>query len=141
MTVIPFKKEHIDRLILQEKQKGLEHLQTDDLFLSLEGTDSYSMMDGEEVLCCAGVVAMTEGRAIAWAYLAEGLNHRMVFVTRVVKRFLKLSTFFRIEMHVDCDFDEAHRWAKMLGFEMECERMKAFTPDKRDCALYAMVRI
>ena len=127
MTVIPFKKEHIDRLILQEKQKGLEHLQTDDLFLSLEGTDSYSMMDGEEVLCCAGVVAMTEGRAIAWAYLAEGLNHRMVFVTRVVKRFLNLSKFFRIEIHVDCDFDEAHRWAKMLGFDAPIKVQKQAT--------------
>lgn len=141
MIVIPFKKEHIDRLVLQEKQKGLEHLQTGEMFRSLENEASYTVTDDEEVLCCAGVVAMTEGRCIAWAYLAEGLNHRMVYVTRAVKRYLKLAPFFRIEMHVDCDFDEAHRWAKMLGFEMECERMRAFTPDKRDCALYAMVKL
>lgn len=139
MIVIPFKKEHLDRMILQERQKGLEYLETDELFETLEHQDSYTIAD-EEVLCCAGVVKMNEGRGVAWAYLADDLGAKMVGVTRIVKRYLGIANFHRIEMHVDCDFDEAHRWAKMLGFEMECERMKAFTPDKRDCALYAMVR-
>lgn len=137
---IRFKKEHLDRMIHQESQKGLEYLETEELFSMLEGEDSYSIFDGEEVLCCAGVVKMNVGRGVAWAYLANELNHRMVTVTRIVKRYLNDAPFHRIEMHVDCDFEEAHRWAKMLGFEKECDRMKAFTPDKRDCALYAMVR-
>ena len=139
MTVIPFKKEHLDRMILQERQKGLEYLETDELFALLEGQDSYTVMD-DDVLCCAGVVKLNEGRGVAWAYLADDLGARMVGVTRAVKRYLGIANFHRIEMHVDCDFKEAHRWVRMLGFEMECERMKAFTPDKRDCALYAMVR-
>lgn len=137
---IRFNKRHLDKMIHQEGQKGLEYLETNELFAMLEGEDSYSIMDGEEVLCCAGVVKMNEGRGVAWAYLADELNTRMVIVTRIVKRYLNGAPFHRIEMHVDCDFAEAHRWAKMLGFEKECDRMKAFTPDKRDCALYAMVK-
>ena len=140
MRVDKFQKAHLDAIILQERQKGLEYLHTDDLFLMLEGEDSYSVIEGEEVLCCAGVVKMNVGRGVAWAYLADNLNEKMVGVTRAVKRYLRIAPFHRIEMHVDCNFYEAHRWAKMLGFTMECERMKAFTPDRRDCSLYAMVR-
>lgn len=140
MRVEKFQKQHLDAIILQERQKGLEYLETSDLFNMLESEDSYSVMEEDEVLCCAGVVKLNEGRGVAWAYLADELNAKMVGVTRAVKRYLRLAPFHRIEMHVDCNFEEAHRWAKMLGFNMECERMKAFTPDKRDCALYAMVR-
>lgn len=140
IEVVRFKKEHLDKIVLQERQAGLEFLETTELFSSLETEDSYSVIDGNEVLCCAGVVAMNTGRGVAWAYLANGLKEKMVVVTRSVKRYLNIAPFHRIEMHVDCDFKEAHRWAKMLGFNMECERMIAFTPDKRDCALYAMTR-
>jgi hypothetical protein len=140
VIVRPFEKKHLDVMVHQEAQKGLEFLETDELFAMLEGEDAYTIFDGDEVLCCAGVVKLNVGRGVAWAYLAADLKHRMVSVTRIVKRYLAIANCHRIEMHVDCDFEEAHRWAKMLGFVMECERMKAFTPDKRDCALYAMVR-
>ena len=40
---------------------------------------------------------------------------------------------------VDVDFPEAHRWAKMLGFKMEAERMEAYAPDGRACSLYARI--
>jgi len=140
MIVKPFEKKHLDKMILQERQKGLEYLETNELFAMLEGEDAYTICDGEEVMCCAGVVRLNVGRGVAWAYLADDMKHRMVGVTRVVKRYLGITPFHRVEMHVDCDFEKAHNWARHLGFEMECERMKAFTPDKRDCALYAMVR-
>ena len=42
-------------------------------------------------------------------------------------------------MTVDCEFEQGHRWAKMLGFTMEAERMRAYRPDGGDVALYARV--
>jgi hypothetical protein len=141
MIIIPFKKEHLDRMILQEKQRGLEYLQTDELFDSLEGQDSYSAIDYDQVICCSGVVAVAHGRGVAWSYLSQDIGNRIVAVTRAIRIYLNKSALHRIEIHVDCDFPQAHRWAKMLGFEMECERMRAFTPDKRDCALYAKVNV
>jgi RimJ/RimL family protein N-acetyltransferase len=90
---------------------------------------------------CAGFVKMHNGRAAAWAYIANGLGMRdMALLTRAVKLQLAVTEFNRIEIYVDCEFEKAHNWARHLGFTMECERMKSFTPDKRDCALYAMVR-
>lgn len=142
MKIEKFQKDHIDRMVLQERQKGLEYLETNEHFAWLEAYDSFSAIDDDgTVLACAGVVLMTEGRGVAWAYLSRDIGNKMTAVTRAVKRYLQLSSLWRIEMHVDCDFDAGHRWAKMLGFKMECERMRAFTPDKRDCALYAMVKL
>ena len=140
MIVVPFEREHLHRMVIQQKQQGLEHLVTPDVCGVLEGGQSYTALDGDEVVACAGVIEITQGRAVAWAYISQGVGRRMRFVTRAVKNFLDLTQFRRIEMDVDCEFPQAHRWAKMLGFEMECERRRSFTPDGRDCALYAMVR-
>jgi hypothetical protein len=77
---------------------------------------------------------------MAWAFIAKTDPKNFLKGHRAVKRFLDGCYTQRIEMTVDCDFPEAHRWAKMLGFTMECERMKYYSPDGRDCALYARIR-
>jgi hypothetical protein len=140
MIVVPFKREHLKAMVIQQKQQGLEHLITDGVCASLEGGYAYTALDGEEVLACAGAVEAAQGRAILWAYLSQNLGSRMVGVTKACKRAIELMDYRRIEMDVDCNFPQAHRWAKLLGFEMECERRRSYTPDGRDCALYAMVR-
>ena len=140
MIVLPFKREHMEKMVIQQKQQGLEYLLTDDVYAVIENGESYTALDGDEILACAGVIPLAPGRAGAWAYISQNVGSRMKFVTRAVKRFLDIAQYRRIEMDVDCDFPQAHRWAKLLGFEMECERRKSFTPDGRDCALYARVR-
>jgi hypothetical protein len=140
MMVVPFTREHMQTMVLQQRQQGLESLLTEEVLSALESGQSYTAIDGDEVLACAGVLTVAPGRAGAWAYLSENVGHRMVGVTRAVKRFLQMAEYRRIEMDVDCEFPAAHRWARMLGFTLECERRRKFTPDGRDCALYAMVK-
>lgn len=140
MIVVPFKREHIANMVIQQRQEGMEGLLTDGILKTLESGQAFTALDGDEVLACSGVIEVTEGRAIAWAYLSRDVGKRMVYVTRKVRDYLDIAPYRRIEMDVDCDFKQAHRWAKMLGFEMEAERRRAFTPDGRDCALYARVR-
>jgi hypothetical protein len=140
MMVVPFIREHLQRMIVQQKQQGMESLVTEEVFAALESGQSYTAIDGDEILACAGVVTLAPGRAGAWAYLSRDVGNRMVGVTRAVRQFLRMADYRRIEMDVDCEFLAAHRWAKMLGFTLECERRRKFTPDGRDCALYAMVK-
>lgn len=140
MVVVPFKREHLKNMVIQQKQQGLEYLLTDEVYASLESGDAYTALDGDEVLACAGIIELAPGRAGAWAYLSQNIGNRMRGVTKAAQAFLDMADFRRIEMDVDCNFEQAHRWAKMLGFTMECERRRSFTPDGRDCALYAMVR-
>lgn len=96
--------------------------------------------DDEKVLGFAGVIPIWPGRAMAYAYLTEhARKNKFVFVHRAVKRFLDGCYIKRIEMAVQCDFKQGNRWASMLGFELEAERMRHYQPDGEDCALYARV--
>jgi len=140
MIVVPFEREHLKRMVIQQNQQGLEYLLTDAIYATLEGSDAYTALEGDEVLACAGTIEAAPGRAIAWAYISQHVGSRMMGVTKAVKRFLDMAEYRRIEMDVDCDFAQAHRWARMLGFEMECERRRKYSPDGRDCALYARIR-
>jgi RimJ/RimL family protein N-acetyltransferase len=141
IEVVPFSIEHLKSMAHQERNKGINFLEVVDTMRSLEAQSSFSAIVDGVVWGCAGFVQMHNGRAAAWAYIADGLSMRdMALLTRAVKLQLAVTEFNRIEIYVDCEFEKAHNWARHLGFTMECERMKSFTPDKRDCALYAMVR-
>lgn len=140
MIVIPFKKEHLKTINVQDAQKGLEHIEDDAALTAVEREFSFTVIDGDKVVACGGVACVARGRGVAWSYLSNNLKKEMVFITRTVKEYMRRVPFHRIEAHVDCNYEQAHRWARLLGFKLECERMEAFTPDKRDCALYAIVR-
>jgi len=138
--VIPFKAEHLAAIKLQSMQAHLSNWVTLEQGRGLEQSPSYTALSDGAPIGCAGVINMWMGRAMAWAFIAKTTPQTFLRGHRVVKRFLDGCYTQRIEMTVDCDFPEAHRWAKMLGFEMECERMKHYSPDGRDCALYAKIR-
>jgi hypothetical protein len=142
IIVRPFKSEHLMTIKFQPSQKHLENYVTEEVAKSIETApgQAYTVYDDDEILVVAGVIDVGEGRGYAWSYIAEAVGNRMVQVTRAVKRYLRIAPFRRIEMSVDCDFLEAHRWARMLGFSMEAERMRSYAADGRDCALYAMVK-
>lgn len=139
MLVVPFQADHLNRLPFQESQMYLSEWVTRKSGLVLEDAPSYTALVGGQPIAAAGIISQWQGRAIAWAFLSSMGANYFVGVHRAVKSFLDGCYVHRIEMSVDCDFPEAHRWAKMLGFEMEAERMKAYSPDGRDCALYARV--
>ena len=138
--VVPFKAEHLAAIKLQDMQAHLSDWVTLEQGRGLEQFPSYTAFVDGTAIGAAGILHMWMGRAMAWAFIAKSEPKDFLKGHRVVKKFLDGCYVQRIEMTVDCDFPEAHRWAKMLGFEMECERMKHYSPDGRDCALYAKVR-
>lgn len=109
-------------------------------FYALEQANSFSVFRGEEVLLCGGVFDYWPGRAEVWSFLSVDAGKHFVALTRVVRRFLNMCTQRRIEAVVDCNFEQGHRWVRMLGFKLEAPRMKAYHPQGEDCALYARVR-
>jgi hypothetical protein len=139
MLVVPFKAEHLEKLKLQDAQMYLSGWVSPEQGQALEAHPSYTAVDNDTPLAAAGVIPQWQGRSIAWAFLSPMGPRQFVGVHRAVKNFLDACYTQRIEMTVDVDFPEAHRWAKMLGFKMEAERMEAYSPDGRACALYARV--
>ncbi len=139
MLVVPFQAKHLKQLTFQDRQMYLSDWVSEEQGLVLEDHPSYTAMVNNAPVASAGVVPQWQGRAVAWAFLSDMGTQHFMGVHRAVKKFLDGCYIQRIEMTVDCEFQEAHRWAKALGFHMECERMEAYSPDGRDCALYARI--
>ena len=139
MIVVPFNYEHLTRLELQSAQAYLSGWVTEEQGRALEEHPSYTAFVDDTPILAAGIIKQWQGRAMAWAFIADAGAEHFIGVHRAVKRFLDGCYIQRIEMTVDCDFEAAHRWARALGFSMEAERMVSYAPDGRDCALYARV--
>jgi len=106
----------------------------------LEKGISYTAMCDGEPIAAAGLVDVWEGRGVVWACLSEVGPKAFLMIHRAVTKVLDASPLKRIEMLVDCTHDEGHRWAMMLGFQMEAVRMRNYSPDGRDFSLYARVQ-
>lgn len=141
MEVVDFKADHIFQLDLQDAQQYLSKFMSREQAQALEdGGWSFTAMLDSEPVACAGVLPMWQGRAIAWSYLSsKATGPTFLRVHRAVKRFLDTCYIQRIEMSVDYGHEEGYRWAEMLGFRKEADRMRAYRPDGGDCALYARV--
>jgi len=141
MDVVPFRAEHFDRLIVQEAQAYLSRwLPSKQNAEALEQTRAYTGIADGRVVACAGILPQWEGRAVTWAYLDERAGEHMTALHRAVKRYLDACPIRRIEATVDCEFEAGHRWARMLGFQLECERMRAYRADGGDSALYVRIK-
>lgn len=138
--IVPMTVEHLGQLELQPSQAWFTPIASDPAYarMLLAGGPAYALVDGDEVLACAGLSVQWEGRAVGWALVSGNAGRRMVELHKAVRRALELHPFRRVETTVYAGFDAGHRWARMLGFEREgC--MRAFAPGGEDCDLYARV--
>lgn len=140
MHIMPFEPVHLRALVLQEAQSWMGPMLKSDYGDTLKRSGPcFSLVDGDEVIVCSGVVNMWENRAQAWALISAGAGQHFVRIFRAMRSFLDLQDTRRIEATVDANFMQGHRLMRMLGFEYE-GMMHAYLPDGRDCCLYGRVR-
>jgi hypothetical protein len=129
--VVPFKRWHYEWLANAGQAVDQRTRISDYTLAQLEQFNSWTgVMDGSPVLC-AGTIQQWPGRHIAWAYLNESTGRQMLRITNEVKRKL-LEVKGRIEFTVRADFPAGHRWAKLIGFEVETPLLKAYGPEGED---------
>lgn len=92
----------------------------------------------DRVIACAGIAEGHPGRGIAWALLSDEALAHFRFIHKATKRAVSTAPWRRIEMTVDAEHASGARWAESLGFVRE-GRMRAYTPNGRDCFLYARI--
>ena len=130
---------HLRSLKVQAPQAYVSHLLTPEYGRSLEGPHAFTGVYNGRVVVCAGVEYQWAGRGIAWALLSECSPVVFVLIHRAILRFLEGCDLRRIETSVDLGYGPGHRWAQLLGFEVE-GLMRGHQPDGRDSILYARVR-
>jgi len=138
-STIPFKAEHLDQL---DPETQLRAFVSPDDFRALEKFPSWSVVDEVDgaVIACGGAFPRWPHVAQAWSYLGTGRPHRFLWIHRCVLQFLNACGFARVEILVRTDFAAGHRWARMLGFELEAPRLRLYGPDRLDYSLYARIQ-
>ncbi len=91
----------------------------------------YTLYHNDSPVACGGFVKIWPGRWQGWALLNTLTPKHMLVITRHAKRILDLA-IGRIEISVDKEFAPGHRWAELLGFEVETPLMRAYGPDGKD---------
>lgn len=137
--VVPFKPWHYEWLANSGPASDRYTIkQINDISSQLMSQNSWTgVVDGDPVVC-AGTVQQWPGRHVAWAYLAQNTGPHMLWITREVKKALA-RVEGRVELTVRKDFAAGHKWAALLGFEVETPCLKRFGPDKEDHTGYVRV--
>ena len=138
--IVQYEPKHFSEIILQDDQSYLADWVSPAQAEELTNYTSLTAMYSGKVKAIAGIFPVWAGRSIAWSYLSDMGPKIFLRVHNAIRRQLDVEPSKRIEMTVDCDLVTGHRWARLLGFEMEAERMTAYGPGGRDCSLYARIK-
>ncbi|WP_282609470.1 hypothetical protein [Pelagibius sp. Alg239-R121] len=139
MKILRFQAGHLDGLILQSAQQDMADYMSRDYGVRLaQAGDAFTAIKDGRVLGCAGVERVWCNRGVAWSLLGRISAYEFLAVHRCVAAFLKGLPLRRVEMTVDSLHAPGHRWASLLGFQHE-GTLRAYTPDGRDCDLYARI--
>ena len=142
IEVVRFNREHLKAMNADPRARGIIDSASDDNLTRLEKNEySYTAIEGDRVLCCAGLVMLGfEHRYEAWAIVAADARDRFIAIHHLVRTFLKGCPVRRIEATIECEYTAAHRWASSLGFVEEAKCMRGYRFDGQDCALYARIK-
>lgn len=133
--------EHFARMELQPMQAEYRAIISDAGYVrALVEAGCIACVDRERVLGIGGLVDQGGGRAHAWAMLANNIGLAFVGLHRGALRLLETSAYRRVEMVTLCNFNEAQRWARQLGFEPEA-MLRAWFPSGAAGMLWSRVRV
>lgn len=141
MIFVPYLPVHLFGLYLQDAQKEEQILLTPEyaetLFIA---GPAWTGLENGLVIGCAGVWDQGH-KGMLWALLSENCKGSMMIqITKKVLRELVLMKNRRLEFHVR-DLPEQHRWARMLGFNLETpEGMEKACHDGAKAFLYSRVK-
>lgn len=137
MIAVPYKAEHLFAMDVQPAQAHMYAAMPESDAYALEQFETYSFLSDEgEPLLCFGFLPIWAGRAVIWAYVSAKAGTEFVRVHREAKAIIDSSRFRRLEAYVDVDFEQGHRWMRLLGFGKEVDKMTAFLPDGNDATMY-----
>jgi len=142
MILMPYRPFHLKAIEVQDAQSDAVGQIQNEWAVSLEQAGpAYTLMDKNIVLGCGGLVIQWTGRAMAWTLLSKELTGtKFLRAHKEATRFLNSQDIKRIEMVVDHEHIQGHRWAEMLGFEWE-GLMRGYSQfSQRDCDLYARIK-
>lgn len=126
---------------VQPQQRGsLEAFERPEAAAVMRESITQAAYLGNKCIAAAGVTPRWNGVAVAWAILDVEAGPFLPQITRRCRAMLDAAPFRRIEATAACNFPEADRWLRMLGFELETPWSEGYTPDGQDVAIYKRMK-
>ena len=138
--LVPFRREHVGMIAAGGISELGRLVLTEDVLRAFERQSSWTMLAGALPIAAGGVFELWAGRFQGWALINRQAGPYMLDITRAARKVLAGARPGRIELTVRADFTAAHRWARMLGFEVETPRMRNFGPDGADHVGYVCLQ-
>lgn len=142
MIIVPFQPEHLTEIDLQaEQSEAAAQLRDENYTRALSAHDSWTGIIDGRVVACAGCITLWPGRHQVWAVISATIGASgMLQLSKAVLRGLALKTG-RIEAIVAADFKAGHRWARLMGFQLDTPvPMRRWFPGGGDACLYSRVQ-
>lgn len=141
LRAAPLTAEAIQEIIPQPAQQNeLAHIrQLSGPWLDACCRRGWAVWRGSECIFIGGFMEQWPGLASGWAVLAALSTKELLYLTRSIGRHVERLSYRRLEMTVVASFAAGHRWARLLGFQVE-GYMRAYDPLGRDHVLYARIK-
>lgn len=143
ISVKPYECAHLMAMNVQDWQRQPEFEINDAYceFLLENSVDARTIMAGDKVLSCGGVIELWPGRGEVWTMLDRDCGRWMKSIHSITTAFLDEhnNRYPRLETGCEIEWPQAHRWLKMLGFEHERTARK-YMPSGRDLDIYVRIR-
>lgn len=138
---VKYKAEHMLAILKHPSQfAAAKHISETDA-KAMEGQEyAYTFLKDGEPIATIGLSKYWEGRYEAWGLLLPNHPEAFIFIHNTVRNFLHNVKVRRIEAVVENLFTRGHRWVKLLGFELECDKLKAYGPTGTDYKLYTFIK-
>lgn len=141
MRVVPFDFGHFYAIDPQPAQAHIPKMVKSEQVAMLAATGcSYTALAGDMPVFVYGVAQVYPHRAALWAYFDKDSGKHMRGIHRVAQEFVASLDYQRLEFEVACDFEQGHRWARMLGFTCDVERLRCYDIRGGDVAIYSKVK-
>ena len=125
LTYLPCALEHIALIKpISGEEIDKAHFMSPTFNHVLKSGMALSMWAGSTCIAAGGCAPIYKHRAIAWAFLGADSGPYMHQITRKARQLFEMYPAERLEMLVNYEFEAGHRWAKVLGFDVEAPRMR-----------------
>lgn len=127
--------EDFSELAVQWRQRHVIDLVNPE-YLEMVSSASISISirsDDDTLVAICGVSRADDHRAELWSVLSRHSGVHLLAITRLVREHIDRLDFERLELFCDPDFDQAARWARLLGFELEGRRKSYTARGDMDC--------
>lgn len=147
MQLIPFEPQHLDHMGLEKSGLFLDHFSDSMARVKMYASAgiAFTMVDSDgNPLVCGGIVKPWDGVGEAWlipgplVVPGSELAKTVIFgCRRWIKIICKKERLHRLQACAVVDDNIDPRWFRAMGFKDEPALLEKYTPDGKDCHLYA----